>query len=191
MDLYEVIKKRRSVRRFSDKTPDWRKVIQAVESARWAPTADNMPTTRFVLIDDADKIQKIKNACQQDFVGQAKYILVVASDTDKLKKYYNDKLGEAFARQQTGAAIQNVLLRLTDLGIASCWVGLYAEDQVRTIAKIPEWLEMEAVIAIGMETKIKTHTPDKPDVASFLNFNEFGYYGRFLHPRWRTAADTL
>jgi len=191
MDLKKAIEKRRSIRRYSDKTPDWRKVIQAIDSARWAPMAGNIFNLKFILIDEEDKIKKIKDACQQDFVGQAKFIIVVAAETERLTTYYGKEKGAFYSRQQVGAAIQNVLLSLTSHGLASCWVGHFVEDQIRFIAKVPDSWDIEAIIPVGCETKITTRTPDKLETASILNYNEFGYYGRFLHKRWRTAADTL
>ena len=125
MDLKEVIKTRRSIKKYSDKKADWRKIVQAVDSARYAPMAGNNFSLKFVLVSDKDKIQKMKDACQQEFIDTP-HILVVLSDHEKVKRLYDDR-GAGFASQQAGAAIQNILLTLTDRGLDACWVGYYLE----------------------------------------------------------------
>jgi len=190
MDLTKAIKERKSVRRYSDKKPDWRKIINAIDASRFAPMANNMFNLKFILVEDPDKIKQIKNSCQQDFVGQAQYVLVAISDSGKLEKFFGER-GKIYSKQQAGAAFENILLKLTELKIATCWVGLFEEEKLRTVLKIPDEFEIEAVFPLGIETKIKTYPPAKPEVGLFLFFNEFGYHGRFLQKRLRTSKDAF
>ena len=110
MKLDEAIQNRRSIRKFNTKKPDWRDIIECIDVARYAPMAGNNYTLRFILIDDKEKIQKIAKAAQQDFVSQAKYVVVVCSNPSKTTNTYEK--GEIFCRQQAGAAIQNFLLKI-------------------------------------------------------------------------------
>ena len=41
--------------------------------------------------------------------------------------------GRIYARQQAGAAINTLLLKLTDLGLQSCWVGSYDDEKIREL----------------------------------------------------------
>ena len=153
MQLDEAVKTRKSVRRFSDKKPDWRKIIKAIDLARFAPMAGNLFSLKFILVQDKDKIEKLKEACQQDFVS-THYVVVVVSDDEKVKRSYGD-LGEKFAREQAGAAIENFLLGLNEQGLATCWVGYFVESQVKKILSIPDNFTVEALFPIGYESKIK------------------------------------
>ncbi len=112
MDLIRAIKERRSVNKFSHKTPDWRKIVRAIDAARYAPSAGNNFVMKFILVSDADKIKEIAKATQQDFVYSAKYIVVAVSDDSKLVKIYKDR-GVRYSSQQAGAAIEDFLLALT------------------------------------------------------------------------------
>lgn len=188
MQLDKAIQSRKSVRRFHlDKKPDWRKIIRAIDAVRFAPTAGGLSGIRFIIVDDPKKIQALKDACQQDFVGTAKYIVVVTSEIVQLKRSYDDR-AEMFARQQAGAAIQNFLLKLTEFELATCWVGYFDESQVRRAIAIPEDTLVEAMFPIGIETKEKTKSiPQKPELENIVRFNI--WKNKFMEPKQRVSQE--
>ena len=173
MELNKAIKTRHSVRKFKEKRPDWRDIIDCIESARYAPTAGNNSAVKFIIVDDEDKIEKIAAACQQQFVGEAKYLVVVCSTTRGLTNAYGEQ-GKIFLRQQAGAAIQNFLLSIEEKGLATCWVGYFVEEQIKRELKIPDSAQIEAVFPIGFEFDKKHLRQEKVDLDSFLYFNSYG-----------------
>ena len=48
MELDRVIKKRKSVKNFTNKKPDWRDIVDAIDSARFAPMAGNKFNLKFI-----------------------------------------------------------------------------------------------------------------------------------------------
>ena len=130
MQLKDAIESRKSVKRFSHKKPSWEKIIQAIDYARFAPTAGNDFVTKFILVDDEKVIAELAAASQQDFVGTAQYVVVAVSDDSNLIRDYPDK-GERYCAQQAGAAIQNLLLALTEKKLVTTWVGHFYDNQVR------------------------------------------------------------
>lgn len=186
MDLDKAIKTRKSVRRYLDKKPDWRKIIQAIDLARFAPTAGNMFRTEFILVSDKKKILEIKNACQQDFVGEAHYLVVVVSDDTLLTKMYGER-AEKFGRQQAGAAIENFILKLSALGLATCWVGYYEENQIKRTLNIPDHIIVEAVFPIGFETKVKARESKKTALETVLFFDK--YKNKYMEPKSRVSVE--
>jgi nitroreductase len=173
MELDKAIKDRHSVRKFKEKKPDWRDIIDCIESARYAPTAGNNSSVRFIVVDDENKIKEIAAACQQQFVGEAKYLVVVCSTTGRIINAYGE-MGKTFLRQQAGAAIQNFLLRIEEKGLSTCWIGYFVEDIIKRELKIPESSQVEAVFPIGYEFDKKHVRQEKPDLDSFLYFNSYG-----------------
>ncbi len=173
MQLKDAIEQRKSVRRFDLKKPDWRKIIRAIDAVRFAPCAGNQFVTRFILVSDEKKIMKLSEASQQDFVGTAQYVVVAVSDDSNLIRDYG-KRGNRFCAQQTGAAIENFLLALTELKLATTWVGHFCEEQVRRTLDIPEGLHIEALFPIGIETKVKAKPKRKMKLDHVLYFDKFG-----------------
>jgi len=98
--------------------------------------------------------------------------VVVVSDDSRLIQSY-DELGAKFARQQSGAAIQNFLLALVDLGLATCWVGYFDDTEIKRVLEIPEEVVVEAIFPIGKETKIKTSEKRKVDLDNVLYFDKW------------------
>ena len=171
MELNKAIQKRYSVRKFKDKKPSWKTIIECMDSVRYTPMAGNNFTLKLILVNDSKKIQKIAEACQQPFVGQAKYIAVVCSDSTRPKNAY-EKRGETFTRQQAGAAIQNFLLKIQEKGLATCWVGDFVDEMVKRAVSVPEKVNVEAIFPIGYEYS-KTKPRSKIEIDKILYFNEY------------------
>ena len=112
MDLDKAIKERHSVRNFTNRKPDWRKIIEAIDLARYAPSAGGIFTTKFILVDDKEKINRLADYAQQDFISQVHYVVIVCSSRKLLGNSFPAQAKE-FSKQQTAAAIQNFLLKLT------------------------------------------------------------------------------
>jgi len=187
MQLDNAIKTRKSVRRFLDKKPDWRKIIKAIDLARFAPRAGNIFPHKFILIKDRKKIKELEYACQQSFVGSVYYIVAVVSDDSKLKRSFGER-GERYARQQAGAVIENFLLALNEQGLATCWVGHFYDDEVRRILEIPDDCIVEALFPIGKETKIKTAERMKPELENIIYFDF--WKNKYMEPKTRINIES-
>jgi nitroreductase len=173
MQLGEAIKERKSVKKFTGKEVDWKKVIQAIDLTRFAPMAGNMFSVKFIIIRDKNKIKKIADACQQPFINDAGIILVVVSDKEKVDKMF-DYNKKGFAQQQAGAAIQNLLLSLTEKKIDHCWVGFFDDDLVRESVKVPNNQLIETVIALGIGAKIRQPKKPRPELENLVFFEKWG-----------------
>ena len=172
MELNKAIHSRRSVKKFSSKKPDWRDIIEAIDSVRYAPMAGGNCTLKFILVDDKEKIQEIANCAQQDFIKTVDFLVVACSKPSRILNAYEEK-GEVYFRQQAGAAIENFLLSIQDSGLATCWIGHFVENEIKRILKIPENVRVEALFPIGYEFS-KPKTRKEPiDLDNILYFNKY------------------
>jgi len=172
MELDKTIKLRRSVRHFTSKTPDWRDIIECIDSARYAPTAGRNFILKFILIYDPEKIIKLSKYCQQDFIAEAQYVVVTCSDDSRIRNMFGDR-GEEFVRQEAGAAIENFLLKIVEKGLSTCWVGHFAEEEIKDLLKIPEKSRVEALFPIGYEAKKPLLRNWRIELDRILFFNEY------------------
>jgi len=173
MDFDKLIRSRTSVRKFNSKKPDWRDIIECIDAARYIPTAGKNYTLKFILVDDSEAINKIADACQQDFISSAKYVVVVCSNFSRLKNAYGEN-GEAYSRQEAGAGIQNFLLKIEQVGLSTCWVGYFVEDLIKGKLKIPKDVNVEAILPIGFEYEKKRTRKAPIDLDRILYFNSYG-----------------
>ena len=174
MELDKAIQKRHSVRKFKDKKPDWRTIIECIDSMRYAPQAGNVNTLKVILVDDEEKIAKIAEASQQPFVAQAQFLVVVCSTPSRTQTAYGEK-GKVWVKQQTGAEIQNFLLMIEEAGLGTCWVGHFDEPVVREELFIPEGVEIEAILPIGYEFGKPATRKAKVDLDRIIYFNKYGH----------------
>ncbi|HRZ85214.1 MAG TPA: nitroreductase family protein [Candidatus Paceibacterota bacterium] len=184
MKLDDAIEERRSIRKFHTKRPNWKDIIEAVNAGIKGPLAGNIGSVKFVMVDNEEIINEISNACQQSFVGQAQYLLVVCSDTTNVIKSYDER-GKIYCHQQAGAAIENVLLKLVDLGLGTCWVGLFDERLVKRAIKATETIIIEAILPIGYPND-NSPKRRKPLLDNSLFFNNYG--NKQMKPRKRIEA---
>lgn len=173
MRLDKAIKSRKSVRKFSDKKPDWRDIIEAIDTARYAPMSGGNYSLKFILVDEASKINKIAESSQQDFISQAKYVVVVCSNPSRTKNAFGNEAGTKYAHQQAGAAIQNFLLKIEEQKLSTCWIGHFVESQVKKILKIPKEVDVEAIFPIGFDSEKKKSKKSPIETDNVLRFNDY------------------
>ena len=152
MDLDKTISQRRSIRSFSNKKVKWHKILEAIDAANQAPFAGNINNLKFIIVENKEAIEYLTQCCQQSWIRESSFVVVVCAETKKLEGIY-DSHGKIYSKQQAGAAIQNFLLKITELGLASCWVGAFSEAQVKRKLQIPDNYDVEALLPIGYASK--------------------------------------
>ncbi len=173
MDLDKAIQERKSVRKYSNKIPDWRDIIEAIDSCRYSPMSGNNYSLKFILTKDEKIIKKISQACQQSFLENAPFLVIVLSDSSRTLNLFGER-GQRYLKQQAGAAIENFLLKIQDYGLSSCWVGHFVDYLIKEALKIPEGIDVEAVLPVGYESKESSSKRRKIDLNRILFFDEYG-----------------
>jgi nitroreductase len=174
MDLNDAIQSRKSAKSFTDKKPDWRDIIECIDSARYAPMAGNNYSLKFILINDEETIQKLAEFAQQDFIAKAHYVVVACTSSSRTTNLFG-KRGEIYCRQQAGAAIENFLLSIEAKGLSTCWIGHFEDKSVKKELGIPDDFDVEAFFPVGYEKKIKGERKKvKIDLNNILYFEKYG-----------------
>ncbi|MEA3414207.1 MAG: nitroreductase family protein [Nanoarchaeota archaeon] len=172
MDTISAIESRRSVREFSKKKPDWRNIIEAINSTQYAPMAGGIFSLKFLIIDKKDTIQKISKWSEQEFIQDVQYIVAFITDPKKTEISFNER-SKKYLPQQAGSAIQNFMLHLTEIGLSTCWIGHFNDEKIKALLKIPKEMEIEAMFPIGFAKK-KPKQTKKEALYEKLYFNIWG-----------------
>lgn len=156
--LHEIITTRRSVRHFIDTTVDREHVLEALRAASWAPSGLNNQPWRFALVWDSQLKEGIAKLTRYATTLRAAAVLVPVF-LDGEASYDRTKDCQA-----VGAALQNLLLSLHARGLGAVWIGeiLKNKDQVRSLLKLPDRLELMAVVAIGYPAHDKQKSHRRP-----------------------------
>ena len=151
MEFDSVVEKRKSTHAFKSKKVNWRDILDAVDATGQGPFADGKNNLKFLILEEPDKINKIAEFADQLWINEAPALILVCSDDTNLENLHGER-GRVYSRQQAGAAIQTFLLKLTDIGLSSCWVGSYSDELIKQSLDIPSHIQIEALIPVGYES---------------------------------------
>lgn len=173
MDFEEVLNKRRSIRLYKQKIVERDKIYKIINAGILAPSAGNLQSWNFTLVDDTEvKNQIITAAMQQDWMFNAQ-IIVICSNPENTKKFYGLRGDALYTVQDCAAAIENMLLEATNLGLGSCWIGAFDEKAVSRILKLPNDLRPQAIITIGYSDESPV-MPVRYNLDGFVFHDEYG-----------------
>ncbi len=149
MEALDAISKRRSVRSFLSRPVSRPLLDKIIEAGKAAPSAGGLETQRFIVIEgSAEKGALAGIAFGQKFVAEAPAAIVVLADEKKSKGRYGGR-GSFYSVCDGSAAVQNMLVAATALGLGSCWVGAFDDDALKALLKTS--LRPIAIIPIGYE----------------------------------------
>ncbi|MEM2386238.1 MAG: nitroreductase family protein [Candidatus Bathyarchaeia archaeon] len=150
MDVFEAIKGRRSIRAFLETDVPYEMVEKLIEAARWAPSAGNIQPWEFIIVRNPEtKRRLVEAALGQSFIEEAPVVIVVCADEERSARGYGIRGRTLYCIQDTAAAIQNIHLAAHALGLGTCWVGAFREEDARKILEIPEGVRPVAIIPVG------------------------------------------
>jgi len=149
MELDQCIAKRHSIRSYLDKQVSWDLISQLIDAAHNAPSSGNIQNWVFVVVTDDKKRKDLTvSSLNQSWMAEAPVHIVVCSDNFKIKKHYENS-SDRFIHENCAAAIQNLLLKATDLGLGACWVGSFNPEMVEQVIEAKENIEAIAIITVG------------------------------------------
>ena len=152
----DLIKKRRSIRKYQDRQLDSETIDQLVEAALRAPTSMGKNSWEFVVVIEPDLLQKLSAAKPHGatFLKNAKLGIVVCGNPQITDVWIEDaSIASAF-----------IHLAAASLELGSCWIQIRerkhndrqtAESYIAQILNLPAHMRVEAVIAIGYPDETK------------------------------------
>lgn len=143
--VLELIRSRRSVRRFSDRPVPDEAVDQVLEAGRWAPSGQNNQPWRFMVVRDPAVKAALAPLTRYGVVVKAAPVLIPVF-IHKPSMYHEVK-----DHQSVGACLENMLLMAHGLGLGAVWLGeiLKSAEEVRLALGVSDEHELMAVLALG------------------------------------------
>jgi nitroreductase len=145
MDAFELIKTRRSIRKFTDNPVSDEVIDRIIEAGTWAPSGLNNQPWKFAVIKDSE--------LKKEMSGLTHYSKIVAGANVLIAVMLDNSLSYDRTKdcQAIGACLQNMLLYIHSIGLGAVWLGeiLKNKDRILTLIGGPKDLELMAVIALG------------------------------------------
>jgi nitroreductase len=201
----KVIQDRRSIREFTEEPVSDQDLDMILEAARQAPSGENAQPWRFIIVkdegmrkkmgaiagggsgrrftaefvtkkmqerfanlqDEAKRqaaFQKLTSGQVSAFMADAPVNIVICGKKDVCDMPYH-----------TSAAIENILLMITGLGLGACWViapciDIRDEDRIKELLNIPEGYKAVSILSVGHPTR--PHRPRPRLLINELVFSE-------------------
>jgi nitroreductase len=158
MDIYEAATRRRSIRRFKDKTVPYDALEKCVDAGRLAPCGRNQQVCEYIIIDDAKVLPEIF----ENIGGSVKlppdkggalpanrpkaYIIILINKTVEDEFDANRRRVTLY---DVGLAAENIILVALEQGIGTCPVLMFDESGLRQVLNITDKYDVALVIAMG------------------------------------------
>ncbi|MFH0986997.1 MAG: nitroreductase family protein [Candidatus Micrarchaeota archaeon] len=153
MKVSEAIEKRRSIRQFLDKDVEEEKIKDIIDNARKSPSGNNAQPWKFYVLKNGKITEKMKqeHVFFQSLATDAPAMIVCCSDPDSYTKQVEgwDDSKEERALRDLSIASGFLVLRATELGLGTCFIGWLKKDKIKKILKLPYQYLIPYVILVG------------------------------------------
>lgn len=179
--MLDIIKTRRSIRRYTDEPVTDETLQVLLEAARHAPSGKNQQLWRFVVVRDAAKRAELARINhEQLFLEKAQVHLVVCAEprvTEGVRIEKTDEQSPELAVKQgirdASIAATHILLQAEALGLGACWCGWHTQEAIRAALGIPEDKYVVGFIALGWPAETPNARPRK-ELRELVHYERWG-----------------
>ena len=164
MNFSELVKSRYSVRSFKDEQVSKADLDAILETVKYAPTACNLQPQKVYVIQSPEALAKLETLTKCRY--GAPTVLLVCYDESVA---WHNKRMPGYQSGETDAAIvtTQMMLKAWEIGVGSCWVGMFSSEEVVKAYGLPENTVVEALLPIGYPAEdskpIQMHFDTKAD----------------------------
>ena len=190
MDILEIIKERRTIRRYKNTPIPKRLIDKIIEAGVWGPSVPSflqIQPWKFIVVTDKNLIKTVSNIILKkskksgiginimlhsatNIIGDASALIVIYNSKELEKiKYRFKEIYSRFAKiirtaqlSAISAAIQNMILTAESLGIGSCWLDtpLFCKKEINKFFKVND--ELVAILTLGYPREKGKRSARKP-----------------------------
>lgn len=154
MQAMDAIFARRSIRSYQQKPVAKESIVELLKAAFAAPTAANAQPWEYVVTDDEQQLSKLREALI--FARYDAPVAIAVCGNMRLALKGPDK--ELWV-QDCSAAIENILIAATSMGLGTVWIGVYPIEQrvrdVQRIFEMPEHVVPLSIVYVGYSAETK------------------------------------
>lgn len=175
------IEARRSIRKYTNKLVEDEKITKLLESARLAPSGSNTQPWHFILVKSKSGREGLteKSNNQKWMLSAPVFIVCVADIRSRIKDDTEISLNENSPEQalkqiirDTAIAIEHIVLEAEDLGLSTCWVADFTQEEIRPVLNIPTDKYVVCILTLGYADESPKARPRKnlEDIVHYENW---------------------
>ena len=152
MDLLDILKKRKSIRKYTEEEIPQETIDKIIEAGRLAPSGRNKKPVKLILVRDKETLEFLSNTRSHgsQLLAGANAAIVVTGNSELSDTWIED----------CSIAMIIMQLQATELGVGNCWVQVrgrmleetneVTEDLIKAKLDIPDNFSVECMLALGM-----------------------------------------
>jgi nitroreductase len=170
-----LIQKRRTIRKYLEKSVEAEKIDQLIEAVLRSPSSRGFNPWEFIVVTDKGLLEKLSKAKPHgaSFLKNAPLGIVVCADPERCDVWVED------------ASIASIFIHLAaeSIGLGSCWIQIRkrmhdqtttAQAYIHSLLNIPKNLAVESIVAIGYPAEKKP--PHRKEDLQYKKVH-YGLYG--------------
>lgn len=185
MEIFEAIRTRRSIRRFSDRHVEDEKLKAILEAAQQAPSWANLQCWSFIVVKDPATIREIsdlsyvesffgplgyKTNPAQKGIAEAPVVIVACADPSRSGRLWDQN----YYLTDAGIAAQNMMLACRGLGLGTVFVGVFDDEKLRSLLQVPYGIKIVGIFPIGYPKEEKTGGPGRKPLSEIVFSEKWG-----------------
>lgn len=152
-DTLELLKSRRSIRKYKNTPVEQGKIEICLEAAQWAPSASNKQPWEFMIVKEQKTREKLAEMHPYaKFVSESPVVFIPLTNPGIHAKYH---------QSDTSLATMHFMIQAHSLGLGTCWAGVINSDiepKIKELLRIPDNLHVLALVAVGYANHTRTST---------------------------------
>lgn len=160
MDVFQAIKKRKSVRDYTGEPISEEDMSKLLQSARMAPSAKNLQPWEIIVVTDFETKEELVGICQgQMFVEDAGAVIIGLVEDTK------------WSEIDLTISLDHLSLEAVELGLGTCWIGSFNTKKLKELIKFPDGYEPFIMMTVGHPDD-DSHSPTKKAVDELVRWIE-------------------
>ena len=165
-DALNLLKSRRSIRKYKDQPVEKEKIQKCLEAARWAPSASNKQPWEFLIVTE-EQVRKNLSEIHPyaRFVAASPVVFIPLTNHEVHKKYH---------MSDTALATMQYMIEAHSLGLGTCWAGVIGssiEPEIKKLLNVPEHLNVLGLVATGYADEEPTRT--RKELDELVHFEKY------------------
>jgi nitroreductase len=152
-EVLELMKDRRSIRKFKPESPTDEEINKILEAAHWTQSASNRQPWRFIVIKNKETIEKLQSAAHfGNFVSQAPIVIAIIADKKRSPKWY---------LHDTSMVAHQMCLMAWSMRIGTCWIGSMDREKAASVLELDKNEHVTTILPFGYYYKKPSPTSRK------------------------------
>jgi len=179
-ELLDLIHHRQSQRTYTDQPVEKEKLLNCIEAARLAPSANNSQPWKFIIIDDPG----LKNAVAElttsgmipmnHFTKQAPvHVAIVREKTNLTTSVGRVLKDKNYPLIDIGITTAHFCLQAIAEGLSTCIIGWFDEKKIKELLNIPKSLRLELLILVGYPPTNEIRKKKRKETSEILSYNRY------------------